>query len=532
MSSESNFTNSKEKCLRELATQFFLDFTSQNIDFNNIFDQWIASKQKKQEVNFEFALPLVLRQRVLREIGIITDSENDSNSTSDTNQQLYLSKEDNKNEKIEGKVLDNLNQLKFEPVQNSTSKYFRYLNLLEKIINLPTEQLIKISEEELSKIIKEYGKELGIESSDLDTISLMFPKWLNKLTQKFSVEISPINVYEVSEIESKISAQKPDQSIELQFSGIIGSSEKMQSIFSCIKKISASNLTVLIQGESGTGKELIAHAIHDNSPRAKYPFIAVNCGALPDSIIESELFGHEKGAFTGALFQKIGYFELANKGTIFLDEISETSLNFQVKLLRVLQDHKIVRVGSVKPLDIDVRVIAATNRDLLTMVKEGKFRHDLYYRINEMTIILPPLRERISDLPFLISYFLEKFSKENNKPTPKISKQAQKLLLRYHWPGNIRELENVIKRAIVLCDDEILPIHLPPQLLEFCSHNSLVTSEDDSLHAQIEKAERSIIIKALANHNYNITLTARALKISRRTLQRKIKEHNIVIQKK
>jgi transcriptional regulator with PAS, ATPase and Fis domain len=272
--------------------------------------------------------------------------------------------------------------------------------------------------------------------------------------------------------------------------------------------------------------------VHSISDRSAKNFIPVNCGALPDSIIESELFGYEKGAFTGASYQKKGYFEIAGDGTIFLDEISETSLNTQVKLLRVLQEKQFYRVGGTQPVKIDARVIAATNRNLLEHVKNGSFRHDLYYRINEMTITLPPLRERKVDLPLLTKHFIKTFAKQNAKPTPKLSDKADQLIKKYNWPGNIRELENALKRAVVLAEDVIEPCHFPAIIRDFEIINPQFVDELDknspgSLEAKLNRAEKMIILKALAENDNNVSKTAQELEISRRTLQRKIKHHQI-----
>ncbi|MEW6710512.1 MAG: sigma 54-interacting transcriptional regulator, partial [Candidatus Riflebacteria bacterium] len=296
---------------------------------------------------------------------------------------------------------------------------------------------------------------------------------------------------------------------------------------------SNSNLSILIQGESGTGKELVAHAIHSLSGCAGKSFIPVNCGALPDSIIESELFGYEKGAFTGADMQKKGYFEIADGGTIFLDEITETSLNTQVKLLRVLQEKQFYRVGGTSPVKVNTRIIAATNREILDLVKSGAFRHDLYYRINEMTINLPALRERKTDLPLLTRHFINSFARQNHKPVPKLSSETEVMLNRYNWPGNIRELENALKRAVVLADQLIEPEHFPAIIREF-ENNSAVTPENfeprqshGSLEQRVEAAEKAIIIGVLRQNNFNVSRSADALEISRRTLQRKIKQYSI-----
>ncbi len=471
------------KRLKDIATQFFSEISPRELtDLDRLFEQWKSGVHKKQEVNFGLALPPSMRDQVLRDIGF--------------------------------------GEPEAEPGQE---KYLGYLNLLNRMMEMNLETLLDMSPEELSAFIWKEGKRLGLRESEIRDLGAILPPWIQKISNKAIFEFSPINVFEVSRGEER---PAPAAGQEARFQGIIGQSEKMQSMFSCIEKISGSTLSVLIQGESGTGKELVAHAIHANSPRAQQNFIPVNCGALPDSIIESELFGHEKGAFTGAVGQKIGFFEIANRGTIFLDEISETSLNFQVKLLRVLQERQIRRVGGVKAIDIDIRIIAATNRDLPTLVREGTFRHDLYYRINEMAITLPPLRERQGDLPLLIDHFLERFARENRKPVPTLDPQARRLLFGYAWPGNIRELENVLKRAVVLADRIILPSHLPPPFLER-RPTAAAVSGSGSLESQVMAAEREIITRALESNGHNVSLTARVLEVSRRTLQRKMTELGI-----
>jgi Nif-specific regulatory protein len=281
-----------------------------------------------------------------------------------------------------------------------------------------------------------------------------------KLVVKNAVERSQLleeNVHLRQELKSRYS-----------FQGIVGSSSKMQEVFKIVERVANSNATVLIRGESGTGKELIARAIHYSSPRAAKPFIAVSCAALPETLLESELFGYEKGAFTGAVGQKAGRFELAHQGTLFLDEIPEISPAMQVKLLRVLQEREFERVGGTKTIRVDVRLIAATNRDLEQLVAEGHFRPDLYYRLQVIQIFLPPLRERTEDIPLLVQHFIEKYNKENGKSVKGVSNETMDILMKYHWPGNVRELENVIERGVVLADTDaelITPDLLPSGLV-------------------------------------------------------------------
>jgi Nif-specific regulatory protein len=249
------------------------------------------------------------------------------------------------------------------------------------------------------------------------------------------------------------------------FSHMIGSSGGMRQVYEQIAQVTGTNTTVLIRGESGTGKELVAHAIHYNSPRAKKPFVKVSCAALPDTLIESELFGYEKGAFTGAQARKPGRFELAESGSLFLDEVGDLNLTTQIKLLRVIQAREFERLGSTQTLKTNVRLIAATNKDLEKAIADGEFREDLFYRLNVYTIFIPPLRERKPDVMALSDYFLEKYTKEHNKTIKRISTPAIDMLMSYHWPGNVRELENAIERAVLVCDGNVIHgHHLPPTL--------------------------------------------------------------------
>jgi DNA-binding NtrC family response regulator len=303
------------------------------------------------------------------------------------------------------------------------------------------------------------------------------------------------------------------------YENIIGRSGAMEKVFEMIRTVADTNATVLVTGETGTGKELIARAIHANGSRRYSPFIAVSCGALPDTLLESELFGYEKGAFTGADRTKKGRFELAHGGTLFLDEIGEISLKTQVKLLRVLQERSFQRLGGTESINVDVRVITATNRDLSKAVEQGVFRNDLYYRLNVVNIHLPPLRERKEDIPLLAEHFMDKFNVEFNKKFDRLEKKALELLMNYHWPGNVRELENVIERAAVLDQGpELKAANLP-----FCGVE--VTSTDGP--QSLEEMEKSHIIKMLDRNNWNIAKTARSLDIDRTTLHKKIKKFGL-----
>lgn len=308
-------------------------------------------------------------------------------------------------------------------------------------------------------------------------------------------------------------------------SNIIGNSNKMQAVFDLIAQVSGSDATVLIRGESGTGKELVAHAIHYNSPRADKPFIKVNCAALPETLVESELFGHERGAFTGAFSARKGRFELAQGGTIFLDEVGDFSPATQIKLLRVLQEREFERLGSTSTIKVDVRVIAATNRNLEELMERGLFRQDLYYRLNVFPIHIPPLRERKTDILLLADHFVEKYSAANRKNVRRITTPAIDMLMSYHWPGNVRELENCIERAVLLTtDDAIHAQHLPPTLQ---TAEASDTSFKGTLQAALENVERDLIVDALKTARGNMAKAARALGITERLMGLRVAKYGI-----
>jgi len=470
--------------LRGLAGEFLARFSPdmlKQVDY--LFEHLKSDTASKLEVNFGLAMPPEMRQRVLYSIGIEDAAA--------------------------------------PPVAD---RYVPYLLILKKLLDQVGDNLQAIRQEEIAGLIWQEGRRMRLFEYEIQQLIDIFPAWLAGISRKYVVEISPASICKVDAGESE-----SDDGSEIAFNGIVGQSETMRSMFACLKKISASNLSILIQGESGTGKELVAHAIHSLSDRASHSFIPVNCGALPDSIIESELFGYEKGAFTGAENQKKGYFEIADQGTIFLDEITETSLPTQVKLLRVLQEKQFYRVGGTKPVSANCRIIAATNRDIIEMAKDGSFRHDLYYRVNEMTIALPPLRERKEDLQLLVKHFLKKFAEQNNCPTPEVTKESWQLIKNYSWPGNIRELENALKRAVVLADEQILPEHFPPVMLDQAGRNATLQAAtgEGTYESLMESAEREILIGQLKKHGNNVSKTADALAISRRTLQRRLKHLGI-----
>jgi len=315
---------------------------------------------------------------------------------------------------------------------------------------------------------------------------------------------------------------------EYDFSNIISKNEKMIGIFDTIGKVARYKSTILIAGESGTGKELVAKAIHFNSERSASPFVAVNCGAIPENLLESELFGHVRGSFTDAVRTKKGLFEEADGGTLFLDEIGELPLSLQVKLLRVLQDEEIRRIGDSKSIKIDARIVAATVKDLEKEVKEGNFRDDLFYRLNVLPLRIPPLRERREDIPLLVDHFIDKFSQSLGKHVKGITPEALKTLLRYGWPGNVRELENVIERGLVLTETEAIDVeNLPPEVHRSDEGSPFSLLDEYSIKKANRILEAELIRKALRKTNGNHTHASRLLEISHRTLLYKIKEYGI-----
>jgi len=309
------------------------------------------------------------------------------------------------------------------------------------------------------------------------------------------------------------------------FSNIVGTSGPMRQAYEQVAQVAHTNTTVLIRGESGTGKELIAHAIHYNSARAKKPFVKVSCGALPDTLIESELFGYEKGAFTGAMAQKKGRFELAEGGTLFLDEIGDINLATQVKLLRVLQEREFERLGGTETIKVNVRLIAATNKELEKAIADHVFREDLFYRINVFTIFVPPLRERKSDLMLLADHFLEKYGREHGKNIKRISTPAIDMLMSYHWPGNVRELENTVERAVLVCDGNVIHGHHLPPTLQTAEASD--TQMSLSLSEAVEQYEKDLLLDALKSARGNRSKAARLLSSTERIVNYKVKKFGI-----
>jgi two-component system NtrC family response regulator len=326
---------------------------------------------------------------------------------------------------------------------------------------------------------------------------------------------------QVSKHNRALQATQPSQQI-------IGTSPAIGHVLKLCRKVAIANATVLLYGETGTGKEITARAIHSFSDRAEKPFIAINCAALPESLLESELFGHEKGAFTGATGQKLGRFELADGGTLFLDEIGELSPAIQAKLLRVLQEREFVRVGGTQTITCNVRIIAATNRRLSEEMKAGRFREDLYYRLNVFPIHLPPLRERMEDLPALIEHFMKQIAPSLGVAPPEIDHATLHCLMNYHWPGNIRELRNVIERCALLADGQRVTVdNLPPEVARAAEAGPTENVKLEPTGSKLADHERGLILKALEDHDWNQSAAARALGISRDHLRYRVKKYKL-----
>lgn len=304
-----------------------------------------------------------------------------------------------------------------------------------------------------------------------------------------------------------------------RFENLIAGSKRMRDVFDVAAQVARRDSTVLLTGESGTGKELLAKAIHQNSLRVSKPFIPVNCGAIPENLIESELFGHRKGSFTGAVADRVGKFEAANEGTVFLDEVGELPIHLQVRLLRVIQEREIDKIGFPKPVAVNVRIIAATNRDLRTLIEDGHFREDLFYRLSVVTIELPPLRDRRDDIPLLLTHFFKKHCARYQLSAPSVTDEASEFLARYDWPGNVRELENLVEHAVVLGrSGEIRPDDLPAHIRQAKSRVTSISLKLPDEGIDLEEVEKEILVQALEKHQWNQTRAARYLNISRKTL--------------
>jgi len=353
------------------------------------------------------------------------------------------------------------------------------------------------------------------------------------ITKPFDVDevlVSINKALEKRRLKRELCYLRSEVAKPVKFDNIIGTSEKMRQIYEIVSEMSKNDATVLISGESGTGKELIARAIHFNGLRKDNPFIAVDCASIPENLLESELFGHEKGAFTDATSQKVGRFELANQGTLFLDEIGNLRLDMQGKILRALQEREIQRVGGVKTIKIDVRIISATNVDLKRAIKDGKFREDLYYRLNVVPIELPPLRERKEDIPVLVGYFLAIFNREFGKSIKDITPEAMEFLLNYRWPGNVRELRNVIERLVALTKEDVISHkRLPLDILISVDTGKANIANGVLLKEAREQFEKQFILRILERVNWNQTEAAKLLGVHRNTLT--LKMQNLRIKK-
>ncbi len=355
------------------------------------------------------------------------------------------------------------------------------------------------------------------------------------ITKPFEVEdikIKVKNLLRYIDAEKKVSYFFEEFKKGHEFNDIIGESPSLKEAILLAQKVAHTSTPVLLMGESGTGKELFARAIHLSSPRSRGPFIALNCASIPDTLLESELFGYEKGAFTGAYEKRKGKLEIASGGTLFLDEIGEMPYPLQAKLLRVLEEKQFYPLGSTKPIKVDFRLITATNKDLELTVKEGNFREDLFYRINVFTIKLPPLRNRGNDIINLAQFFIKKFSRELGKKPPVITDEVKEIFLKYPWKGNVRELQNVIERACIVADDKISLSHLPPEFVEagIISENDYKQLEKFSLPPEginLDELEKKLITEALQKSNYNVSKAARLLGLSRPTLRYRIEKYRI-----
>ncbi|TVR00273.1 MAG: HAMP domain-containing protein [Desulfovibrionales bacterium] len=398
-----------------------------------------------------------------------------------------------------------------EPVFHTDSSAFRPPMIPESLAELPGQSILPLYHEDIlcGAMIVGCVKKCACQPQDLELVGLVMSQATGTLRRAVQQEV------ETEQFQTRQNSQS-------SFMGIIGRDPKLTQIFRLIEDVAATDATVLIQGESGTGKELAARAIHDLSPRKNSPFVVINCSAYPATLLESELFGHEKGAFTGALKQRPGRFEQADGGTVFLDEIGEISASAQVKLLRVLQTQRFERVGGERTVDVNVRIVAATNKELLEEVKAGRFREDLYYRLDVIPIQLPPLRERSNDVALLASHFLRRFSGEQLKTITEFSPKAMRLLLDYSWPGNIRELENVVEQATVLAKSSVItPEELPARL-------RFIPGPSQSAATTLEEQERAVILQALESCSWNKKLAAERLGIGRSTLYAKMRRLGVV----
>ena len=352
--------------------------------------------------------------------------------------------------------------------------------------------------------------------------------YISKPVDLDELDLMIVRIIEHKNLKSENQLLKTQLQEKHKISSIVSQSQKMEEVINVAARVAESKATVLITGENGTGKEVLAKAIHYMSSRKEKPFIAVNVPALTETLLESELFGHEKGAFTGADKMKKGRFEIADGGTLFLDEVGDIPQSIQVKLLRVLQEHQFERVGGTERIEVDVRIIAATNKDLEQKIKEGTFREDLYYRLNVVSINIPPLRERKEDILPLIENFIDKYCKENNKEKLEVSKESVDVLMKYTYPGNVRELENIIERAVVLTRGKVITlIDLPMNIKDFKDEKALGSLDEGTLTDQVEALEKQLIFDALHQSDGNQTKAGKLLGLTERNLRYKLKKYNI-----
>ncbi|MBW2108633.1 MAG: sigma-54-dependent Fis family transcriptional regulator [Deltaproteobacteria bacterium] len=410
-----------------------------------------------------------------------------------------------------------------------------FYDLVITDLNLPKVDGMKIlryvvdqSPETMCVILTGYGTIKG----SVEAIKMGAFDYISKPVKSDEILIVVEKALKFRQLERENTLLKQQLRKKYRFENFIGDSAAIQKVFELIEKVADTDSTVLITGESGTGKELIAKAIHYNSYRRDNPMVVINCGAIPEELLESELFGHEKGAFTGAHKTRVGRFELANGGTIFLDEIGDMSPNLQVKLLRVLQEQKFERVGGTRTLEIDVRIIAATNKNLINAVNKGTFRQDLYYRLNVIPMKVPPLRMRKSDIPLLIDFFIKKFNKQTRKRITGLAQEAQDVLMAYRWPGNVRELENLIERLVILSNGDSITLEDIPESIKgktakVESIEVKIPKDGIVFDQAVEEYEKKLILQALSETNWVKTKAAKLLNINRTTLIEKMKKKNL-----
>jgi len=410
-----------------------------------------------------------------------------------------------------------------------------FYDLVITDLNLPQVDGMKVlqyvvdqSPETMCVILTGYGTIKG----SVEAIKMGAFDYITKPVKSDEILIVVEKALKFRQLERENTLLKQQLRKKYRFENFVGDSGPIQKVFELIERVADTDSTVLITGESGTGKELIAKAIHYNSHRQDNPMVVINCGAIPEELLESELFGHEKGAFTGAHKMRVGRFELANGGTIFLDEIGDMSPNLQVKLLRVLQEQKFERVGGTRTLEIDVRILAATNKNLISAVNRGRFRQDLFYRLNVIPIRVPPLRHRKPDIPLLLDFFIKKFNKQNRKRITGFSQEGLDCLMEYRWPGNVRELENLVERLIILSNGDQIELEDVPDSIKGKPPNvesiEVKIPKDGIVFDQaVEEYEKKLILQALAETNWVKTKAAKLLNINRTTLIEKMKKKNL-----